>query len=68
LAYVFLNQECSLAGLIGLAEVIPQISISLFAGHYVDLWDRKKIVYYTTLLLLLGSAILTLYSIEFFHP
>lgn len=50
-------------GFIGLAEVIPQVSISLFAGHYIDLWDRKKIINYTTLLLLLGSGILAIYSI-----
>lgn len=63
----FLTKNVIWLGLIGLVEVLPQISISLFAGHYVDLWDRKKIVRYTTLLLLLGSAILTLYSIEAFH-
>jgi MFS family permease len=49
-------------GFIGLAEVIPQISISLFAGHYIDLWNRRKIVNYTTLLLILGSLILLIYS------
>jgi len=49
-------------GFIGLVEVIPQVSISLFAGHYVDLWNRRKIVNYTTLLLVLGSAILLIYS------
>jgi MFS family permease len=49
-------------GFIGLAEVIPQVSISLFAGHYIDLWNRRKIVNYTTLLLILGSLILLIYS------
>ena len=49
-------------GFIGLAEVVPQISISLFAGHYIDIWNRRKIVTYTTLLLILGSGILLLYS------
>jgi MFS family permease len=49
-------------GFIGLAEVIPQVSISLFAGHYIDLWNRRKIVKYTTLLLILGSLILLIYS------
>lgn len=49
-------------GFIGLVEVIPQVSISLFAGHYIDLWNRRKIVNYTTLLLILGSAILLIYS------
>lgn len=63
----FLTHNVVWLGMIGLVEVIPQISVSLFAGHYVDLWDRKKIVRNTTVLLLLGSAILTLYSIESFH-
>jgi MFS family permease len=49
-------------GFIGLAEVIPQVSISLFAGHFIDIWNRHKIVNYTTLLLVLGSAILLIYS------
>ena len=49
-------------GFIGLAEVVPQISISLFAGHYIDLWNRRKIVNYTTLLLILGAVILLIYS------
>ena len=45
-------------GLIGLTEVIPQVCIALFAGHFVDIWDRKKIMSRTSLLLLVGSAIL----------
>lgn len=63
----FLTKNVLWLGMIGLVEVLPQISIALFAGHYVDLWNRKKIIRYTTVLLLLGSAILTLYSIESFH-
>jgi MFS family permease len=54
-------------GLIGLAEVIPQVGIALFAGHFVDIWDRKKIIAYTSLLVLLGSAILIAYSIPSFN-
>ena len=49
-------------GFIGLAEVIPQVSISLFAGNYIDLWNRRKIINYTTLLLILASLILLIYS------
>ena len=63
----FLTKNVLWLGLIGLVEVLPQISIALFAGHYIDLWDRKKIVRNTTFLLLLGSAILMLYSVESFH-
>src|SRR5664280_1883546 len=51
-------------GFIGLAEVIPQVGISLFAGHFIDLWDRRKIVNYTTILLILGSVILLIYSAD----
>ena len=50
-------------GLIGLTEVIPQVAIALFAGHYVDIWDRKRIIVNTSLLLLLGAAILLVYSL-----
>ena len=53
-------------GMIGLTEVIPQVSIALFAGHFVDIWDRKKIIFYTTFVLLLGSGILLLYSLPIF--
>jgi len=45
-------------GMIGLTEVIPQVSIALFAGHFVDIWDRKRIIFRTSFILLLGSAIL----------
>jgi MFS family permease len=45
-------------GMIGLTEVIPQVSIALFAGHFVEIWDRKRIIFRTSFLLLVGSAIL----------
>jgi len=57
-----ISHNVLLLGFIGLVEVIPQVSISLFAGHYIDLWNRRKIVRYTTLLLILGSLILLIYS------
>jgi MFS family permease len=49
-------------GFIGLTEVIPQITVSFFAGHFIDLWNRRKIINYTTLLLILGAVILLIYS------
>jgi len=58
-----LTQDVLMLGIIGLVEVVPQVSIALFAGHYADIWDRKKMIQYTTLLLVLGAAILTTYSI-----
>jgi MFS family permease len=54
-------------GLIGLTEVIPQVSIALIAGHFVDIWDRKKIILYTSFLLLFGSGLLAVYSIPSLH-
>ncbi len=50
-------------GMIGLTEVIPQVSVALFAGHYIDIWDRKKIIFNTAFLLLFGSALLAIYSV-----
>ena len=50
-------------GMIGLTEVIPQVSIALIAGHYVDIWDRKKIIFNTTFLLLFGALLLVIYSV-----
>ncbi|HOK99418.1 MAG TPA: MFS transporter [Bacteroidales bacterium] len=50
-------------GMIGLAEVIPQVSIALFAGHFIDLGDRKKIITSTTFILMVGSGLLVTYCL-----
>ena len=42
--YSITNDPLSL-GLIGLVEILPNFSITLFAGHFADIYDRKKIVY-----------------------
>ena len=57
-----LSHNVLLLGFIGLIEVIPQIGISLFAGHYIDLWHRQKIIKFTTLLLILATSVLLVYS------
>ena len=49
-------------GFIGLTEVIPQVGISLFAGHYVDIWNRKRIARYTIIILIVGAISLLVYS------
>lgn len=51
-------------GFIGLGEVIPQVTISLFAGHYSDIWNRHKIIKYTSILLIAGAVILLVYSAD----
>src|SRR5688572_22520714 len=43
-------------GLIGLAEAVPAISMSLFAGHVADSHDRRRIALYA-LVVLVGCSI-----------
>lgn len=45
-------------GLIGLVEILPNFSVTLFAGHFADLYDRKKIVYSCLFLLVMCSSAL----------
>ena len=47
-------------GLVGLAEAIPFITISLFGGHLADKRDKKRILQWSLLVILLGSVILYL--------
>jgi MFS family permease len=49
-------------GLIGLVEIIPNFSVTLFAGHFADIYDRKKIVF-SCLSVLLFSG-LALYHVS----
>jgi len=43
-------------GLIGLAEAIPAISVSLYAGHLADITERKKIIVACVTTLMVCSA------------
>ncbi|HEY0742881.1 MAG TPA: MFS transporter [Chryseosolibacter sp.] len=46
-------------GLIGLAEAVPSIGVSLYAGHIADVVQRKKIILFcVTTLLACSSALL----------
>ncbi len=47
-------------GLVGLAEAIPFIALSLFGGHLADRRDKKQILLWSLLVILLGSVILYL--------
>ncbi len=49
-------------GLIGLFEVLPFMSFTLFAGHYADKLSRKKIIIIADLTLLLCTVALALYT------
>lgn len=46
-------------GLIGLAEALPSIAVSLYAGHLADIVRRKRIIVFTmTTLLVCSTALL----------
>ncbi len=53
-------------GLIGLAEVIPAVSMALYAGHVVDISDRKKMVIRSALFYGICVAMLLFISTAFF--
>lgn len=52
-------------GLIGLAEAIPAITIALFGGHLADKYNRRKLILFFLVMLLLVSCALTVFSL---HP
>ncbi|MBV6522330.1 MAG: Enterobactin exporter EntS [Gemmatimonadaceae bacterium] len=49
-------------GLIGLAEVIPYVSVALLAGHLVDRGDRRRISAWALLLLTVAAAALLFFA------
>lgn len=51
-------------GLIGLAEALPSIVVSLYAGHLADVVQRKKIIITTLATLLLCSIALLLFTLD----
>lgn len=51
-------------GLIGLAEAIPAITVSLYAGHLADIIERKKIILACVLLLSLCSLALLYFTTD----
>lgn len=53
-------------GLIGLVEIIPNFSVTLFAGHFADLYDRKKIVFSCLFILMLSGF--ALYTVTHLVP
>jgi MFS family permease len=51
-------------GLIGLAEAIPSIGVSLYAGHLADVMQRKKIILICVSTLLLCSSFLLFFTFQ----
>lgn len=51
-------------GLIGLAEAVPSIGVSLYAGHLADIIQRKQIIVVTLATLFICSASLLLFTVD----
>lgn len=45
-------------GLIGLSEILPNFAVTLFAGHYADIYNRKKIVHLCLFVLMFSGIFL----------
>ncbi len=54
-------------GLIGLAEVIPAISLALYAGHVIDTNEKKNLLLKGVCAYLLGAIILCTISYFFYY-
>lgn len=52
-------------GLIGLAEVIPALSLALYAGHVIDTSEKRKLILRGAFLYLLAAIILLSLSTSF---
>jgi len=54
-------------GMIGLAEVIPAVSLALYAGHVIDRSDRRKVLLNGVMLYWLAALALLIISTQLFH-
>ncbi len=59
--YELTNDVFSL-GLVGLIEAVPALSVSLFAGYVADHYNRRRIVQYCYILMLISVSILFLFA------
>lgn len=59
----YITKDPLALGLIGLAEAIPSIVVSLYAGHVADVVLRKKIIVRCLTTLLFCSALLLFFSV-----
>ena len=60
-----LTNEPFAIGLIGLSEVIPAVSLSLYAGHIIDISEKRKLLLTGVSLYLLCAGLLLLLSTHF---
>lgn len=55
-------------GLLGLAEVLPSITVALYAGHITDILERRKIAMGAASSLMFVTGLLALSSAAHFRP
>ncbi|NTW31827.1 MAG: MFS transporter [Bacteroidetes bacterium] len=51
-------------GLIGLAEAIPFMCMAMFAGHFADIFNRRKIILFTVFLYFLCACALMMFTLN----
>ena len=59
----YLTKDPLALGYSGLAEALPAIGVALFGGHLADRVDRRSILLFTTITLVVGAAMLLLSSL-----
>jgi MFS family permease len=62
-----LTRDAFYIGMVGLAEAIPAISLSLYAGFIIDKNEKRKLLLVTVLLYAICSFILLGTSTQWFH-
>ncbi len=51
-------------GMIGLTEALPSIGVSLYAGYLADMYNRKRIISISIIVLFVASLMLTILSFD----
>lgn len=62
--YLLTNSPLAL-GFVGLSEVIPALSLALYAGHYIDINEKRKILLTCILLYVICIGLLIFLSTSF---
>ncbi|HML56959.1 MAG TPA: MFS transporter [Ferruginibacter sp.] len=64
--YTLTNSKLAL-GFVGLSEVIPALSFALYAGHYIDKTEKRKLLLKCVAGYAISIALLALLSLQYFE-
>jgi MFS family permease len=64
---VFHLANTYMVGVAGLTEFLPAVISAMYAGHYIDTHDKKKILAYTYIFYVLCAVTLALVSAPYLH-